>query len=295
MKKTIVPLIFIPLLLLLVSCGAAPQKEETTPPPPQEIRQDEINEVDYSSYFNGLNGSAVFFTPADHRYDIYNASDANDLRSPCSTFKIISSLLALENGVIDEANSVRPWSGEIFWNKDWNRDMDFPSAFKTSCVWYFRQVIDDLDQSLVQEGLRQLDYGNQDISDWSGSLNPNNSNPALIGFWIESSLKISPKQQTEVMSRIFEPGSDYSSETLQQLKAVMVADQNSCTNPIYGKTGSGKQNNQWVDAWFVGFIERNSGNTYFAVHLANTKGAEISSPKARDIALQIAADFYDES
>lgn len=50
---------------------------------------------------------------------------------------------------------------------------------------------------------KKLQYGNCDISDWEGRLNTNNDNRALTGFWLEASLLISPKEQTEVMERIF--------------------------------------------------------------------------------------------
>ena len=109
---------------------------------------------------------------------IYNKELALTQRSPCSTFKIISSLIGLENGIIDPDNSVRPWSGEIFWNEDWNRDINFSDAFRTSCVWYFRQVTDDIGKVKMQNELNKLKYGNCDISDWEGKLNTNNNNRA---------------------------------------------------------------------------------------------------------------------
>lgn len=59
----------------------------------------------------------------------------------------------------------------------------------------------------MQEALNRLSYGNGDISDWEGRLNTNNKNRAMTGFWIESSLLISPREQTEVMERIFGPDS----------------------------------------------------------------------------------------
>ncbi len=34
-------------------------------------------------------------------------------------------MIALENGIIEPDNSIRTWSGEIFWNEDWNKDIDF--------------------------------------------------------------------------------------------------------------------------------------------------------------------------
>ena len=197
--------------------------EEETDDPAEAVKiVPEIVEVDWSDYFNGRNGTAVVFDPTSQKYTIYNHDLAVTRSSPCSTFKIISSLIALESGIIEPENSNRAWSGEIFWNEDWNKDMDFPEAFRTSCVWYYRQVIDDIGEDLMQRELDQLQYGNCDISDWEGRLNTNNSNRALTGFWIESSLMISPKEQVEVMARIFGKDSAYSEETQNELKQVML-------------------------------------------------------------------------
>lgn len=44
----------------------------------------------------------------------------------------------------------------------------------------------------------------------------------LTGFWIESPLMVSPKEQVEVMERIFGENSDYSEETQNELKQVML-------------------------------------------------------------------------
>lgn len=197
-----------------------------------------ITDAAWSHYFGGINGSAVIYDPALKCYQIYNQELALTRRSPCSTFKIISSLIALENGVIDPEKSIRTWSGETFWNEDWNRDIDFDDAFHASCVWYFRQVIDEIGKDRMQENLDRLQYGNCDISDWEGRLNTNNNNPALTGFWIESSLLISPKEQTEVMERIFGDHTDYREETVSRLEQVMLlTEENGVDISIYGKTG----------------------------------------------------------
>lgn len=199
-----------------------PEEEETDNSAETIDVTPEIVEADWSNYFNGLNGTAVVYDATNQQYTIYNRDLAVTESSPCSTFKIISSLIALENGIIEPENSTRTWSGEIFWNEDWNKDIDFPEAFRTSCVWYYRQVIDDIGQDLMQRELDRLQYGNCNISDWEGRLNTNNSNRALTGFWIESSLLISPKEQVEVMERIFGDNSVYSEETQSELKQVML-------------------------------------------------------------------------
>lgn len=113
------------------------------------VMEPEIVCADWSEYFDGLNGSAVVYDAADRRYTMYNADLAETRSSPCSTFKIISSLIALENGIITPEDSTREWSGEVFWNEDWNKDIDFDEAFRTSCVWYYRQVIDDIGKDMM--------------------------------------------------------------------------------------------------------------------------------------------------
>lgn len=252
----------------------------------------EIVETDWSNYFNGLNGTAVVYDTTNQQYTIYNRELAVTKSSPCSTFKIISSLIALENGIIEPENSTRTWSGEIFWNEDWNKDIDFPEAFRTSCVWYYRQVIDDIGKDLMQRELDRLQYGNCDISDWEGRLNTNNSNRALTGFWIESSLLISPKEQVEVMEHIFGENSAYSEETQSELKQVMLVSEVDSTDiSIYGKTGMGKADGIVVDAWFTGFAESTTGKIYFCVRLGRSDGMNVSSPLAKEIAIKIVSDY----
>lgn len=269
--------------------GPAERLTERTEKNLEEKRQPQIIETDWSEYFQGLNGAAVLYDAEENRYYVYNAELAETRRSPCSTFKIISSLLALENGVIDPENSVRKWSGEYFWNGEWNRDIGFEDAFRTSCVWYFRQVVDDIGKDRMQEGLDALQYGNCDISDWKGSLNTNNSNRALTGFWIESSLKISPREQAEVMERIFGEDGYASEETIDRLKQVMLLQEEDGLS-IYGKTGMGKAAGVTVDAWFTGFAETPEGNRYFCVYLGQTDGVEVTSVRAREIAVRILSD-----
>lgn len=252
----------------------------------------EIVGADWSEYFNGLNGTAVIYDASNRQYTIYNDELAVDRRSPCSTFKIISSLTALEYGILDPEDSTREWSGEVFWNEDWNSDIDFSEAFRTSCVWYYRQLIDDIGQDRMQEELEKLQYGNCDISDREGRLNTNNNNRALTGFWIESSLLISPKEQTEVMERIFGENSEYSEEIQNELKQVMlVTEQERTEISFYGKTGMGKADGIVVDAWFTGFAETAEGKLYFCVRLGRTDGMNVSSLVAKEIAIKIVSDY----
>lgn len=283
-----------------VSDGEAEEERETEKRSGKET-EDAVKTVqkDWSGYFDGFQGAAVLYDASKRQFSIYHEKTALTRRSPCSTFKIVSSLAALENGILDPDDSVRKWSGEVFWKEDWNRDIDFQDAFRASCVWYFREVTDEIGKELMQEELDRLSYGNCDITDWEGRLN-NNNNRALTGFWTESSLLISPKEQTEVMERIFGRDSVYSDETRNALKEVMlVKDAGRTDVQIYGKTGMGMAEGSVVDAWFTGFAETASsaedagsaetdqGNVYFCVYLGRDDEREVSSAKAREIAVRL--------
>ena len=271
------------------------QEEDTQNFTESKEKEPKIVDKDWSEYFDELNGAAVVYDVPNKQYAMYNREQVLTRSSPCSTFKIISSLIALENGIIRPKDSTRTWSGEIFWNEDWNKDIDFSEAFHTSCVWYFRQVIDDIGKTMMQKELDNLQYGNCDISDWKGKLNTNNNNRALTGFWIESSLMISPKEQVEVMERIFGEDSVYSEKTQKELKQIMLISKQKKTNiSIYGKTGMGKADGIVVDAWFTGFAEGTEGNMYFCVHLGRTDDMNVSSSLAKEIAIQIVLDYYNQ-
>ena len=104
---------------------------------------------------------------------------------------------------------------------------------------------------------------------------------------------ISPKEQVEVMERIFGDNSGYSEETQNELKQVMLVSEQERTDiSIYGKTGMGKAEGIVVDAWFTGFAEGTEGKIYFCVHLGRTDGMNVSSPRAKEIAIQIVSDYY---
>lgn len=99
-----------------------------------------------------------------------------------------------------------------------------------------------------------------------------------MGFWIESSLMISPKEQTEVMERIFGENTVYTDRTLNELKRVMLVTEQSDTDvAIYGKTGLGTVGGIVADAWFVGFADKPEGRIYYSVYLGRTDGMDVSS------------------
>ncbi|EQJ04180.1 penicillin-binding transpeptidase domain-containing protein [Clostridioides difficile] len=187
-------------------------------------KKEKINMVDYSDCFEGISGGAIFYNTKNKEYNIYNKELIETRRSPCSTFKIVSTLIGLEKGVINSKESVMGYDGTEYPNKNWNKNLSLEEAFKESCVWYYKKLIDKVDAKSVQNILDDLKYGNCDISEWEGDLK--NGKGHLNGFWLESSLQISPKEQVQTMAKIFEGDTNFKKEHINILRDIMKIDVN---------------------------------------------------------------------
>jgi bla regulator protein BlaR1 len=253
----------------------------------------DIEDVDYNDCFDKIKGCAVFFNRDTKVYYMYNKELCEKRSSPNSTFKIISTLIGLENGVINSVDSTMGYDGTIYSNEKWNGDLNLKDAFKESCVWYYRKVIDLIGQGEVQKWLDKLDYGNCDISQWDG--NGTNPLPTLNGFWLDSSLEISPKEQVDIIAKIFEGKTDFSEKNINILKEVMLTQKDGNLS-VYGKTGTGKSadTGNIANGWFVGMFDNKDGRYYFAVRLTDEKGKDVWGPKAKEKALNIINKFYAE-
>lgn len=240
----------------------------------------DIITADYSDDFQHIKGCAVIYDTSLNTYYIYNEDECRTRVSPNSTFKVISTLMGLHNQVITSEESMMGYNGVSYKNKSWNSDLGLKEAFQSSCVWYFRKVIDEVGQETVSKELIALDYGNLDITNWNG--NNTNSYPELNGFWLSSSLEISPIEQIEVLRNIMEGKTIYTESEVELLKDIMLIETNGPVN-IYGKTGTGVDGN----GWFIGFAQHDNTIQYFAVYLDDKTSNDVNGAKAKEIALRI--------
>ena len=176
--------------------------------------------VDYAEAFQSIQGCAVILNSENNTYTFYNEDKCRTRVSPNSTFKVISALIGIHNQVVTSEDSKMGYDGMNYPVDAWNADLRLEDAFRSSCIWYFRKVIEEVGQETIQEELNKLDYGNCDISEWSGS--GVNSFPELNGFWIESSLLISPIEQVEVLHKIMEGEIIYTESEIEILKSIML-------------------------------------------------------------------------
>lgn len=279
--------------LMLLGCSSREEKVElietnqleqskTDDKTEEKVRESNEEEtLDLSANFNGITGCAVLYSPSENKYSLYNKDMAEQEVSPYSTFKIISTLIGLHNDIIKDETSTMNYDGTQYPNSEWNENLTLQKAFQTSCIWYFHQIINSAGEQEVKKELSELKYGNCDVSAWEGS----NINPykELNGFWLGSSLKISPYEQVGVLSKIFEGKSFYDSQNVEILKKIMLIEDGQ-EKKVYGKTGSGTNG----EAWFIGFTEKGQQREYFAIYLEDSLQKErVSSSLAKEIALKI--------
>jgi beta-lactamase class D len=243
---------------------------------------EKISYVDLNKYFIGYEGCFVLFDSDKSEYTIYNQPKSQKQVSPCSTFKIVNSLIGLETKVIVDQNSTFKWDEtKKYPIESWNKDQTLKSAVSNSVVWYFANLASQVGEDKIQDYLDKFNYGNKDISG------------GLTRFWLQSTLKISPKEQVDMLRKFYDYHLPASKGNIDIVKSVItLADENGFK--LSGKTGSGgsSSNDNYINGWFVGYIEKNRNIYFFAANIEANDTTEKSAggAEAKEITLKILKD-----
>lgn len=182
----------------------------------------------------------------------YNDERVETRVSPCSTFKIPNTLIALEEGIFKSIDETVKWNKDKHiidpdmseeYRRKWSRDMNLKDAFATSCVWFYQEIAKHVHPSLMKRYLKEFKYGNLD-----------NSGP-INHFWISSSLKISAREQVEFLKKLYHRKFDLKESTYDQAEKVFKTE-DTPTYTLYAKTGSGINPDKTATGWYVGYVVR---------------------------------------
>jgi len=97
-------------------------------------------ERDFSAEFGPYLGAFALYDDAHQHWLRYHPEVCRIRTTPCSTFKVLNSLIALETGVASGPDFSVPWDGAHYPIEAWNHDQTLRSAFSVSCVWYFQAL-----------------------------------------------------------------------------------------------------------------------------------------------------------
>lgn len=241
-----------------------------------DVSSKNITFVDLSTYFDDTEGSFVLYDLQKDDWNIYNIEQATTRVSPNSTYKIYDALFALEENIITPENSFLTCTRKDYPFEAWNQDQTLSSAMASSVTWYFQTLDAQLGKDKLQSYIQQIGYGNENI------------NGALSSYWMESSLKISPIEQIELLLSFYHNHFGFTPENIQAVKESirLFSNQNGV---IYGKTGTGRINNENVNGWFVGFIESTNHTYFFATNIQDQANA--TGSRASEITFSILSDM----
>ena len=197
-------------------------------------------------------------------FSVLNAVDIDARHTPWSTFKIPNLVIALETGVARNLDHRRRWDwlrrpAADHWPRDWRQDQSLATAFKRSVVWYFQDIAMEVGTKRYRADLVKFGYGNARV--------PKRGDD----FWLKGSLKISPREQTEFLKRLFDGSLDISVATKEALREVSLV-KVFADHALHGKTGAGPLMSDRFDGpfegWFVGWVEQDDmPKATFALHV----------------------------
>lgn len=218
-------------------------------------------------------------TISSSTFNTYNDERAETRFSPCSTFKIPNTLIALEEGILKSIDETVKWDKEKHildpdmseeLRGKWARDMNLKNAFATSCVWFYQEIAKQVPPSLMKRYLKEFKYGNLD-----------NSGP-INHFWISSSLKISAKEQVEFLKKLYHRDFDLKESTYDQAEQVFKTEETP-NYTLYSKTGSGINPDKTATGWYVGYVVRKDSDKNTDKVNEKKKGAEKSKKTTKTV------------
>ena len=236
------------------------------------IPSDKVSTIDLSAWFSGYEGCFVLYDLNGDTWNVYDIEQATLRTAPNSTYKIYDALFGLEEGVIAPDDSFMAWNETDYPFEAWNADQNLYSAMQSSVNWYFQEIDRQLGTSALRSYIKEIGYGNEII------------NSDLSSYWIQGALKISPVEQVELLTNLYNNDFGFSPENVNAVKdsICLFSSEN---ESFYGKTGTRRVDGQDVNGWFVGLLET-TGNTYFFA--TNIQAAEnATGSKASEISLSI--------
>lgn len=191
----------------------------------------------------------------------------DDPRIPASTFKVCSSLVALQTGVIEGPDSVIPWDGVERSRPEINKDLTFRNALQVSAVPHYQQLVRKIGPQRMQHWVDAVAYGNQDLSGGDGQ------------FWLVGGLRITPREQLLFLEKLVRESLAFDRRHQSTVKDMMLIEAGEDYR-LFGKTGWATLEGDSHFGWWVGWVETEGGVFVFVSSL-QAKGSADGFGNAR--------------
>jgi beta-lactamase class D len=201
----------------------------------------------------GVTGTVVISSLDGQHTFIYNDSRARQSLAIASTFKIMNTLISLEEKAISGKDDILEWDGHVYDIADWNHDQTLESAFKVSCVWCYQELARRVGKKKYRYYLGESAYGKL-------------REPfELTTFWLDGSLEISAVEQVAFLKKVYLQYLPFSPSSYETVKEIMIVEQ-TATHTIRAKTGWASRAKPQV-GWYIGYVETPTNVWFFATNI----------------------------
>ena len=206
----------------------------------------------------GVTGACVVFNQRMNSYYYSDTIKIQTLQTPNNSFHLYAGLIGLESGVIK--NYETPSGDDTLTNDN------LIKALKSDNPVFFSVNARRLKQEKIQNWLNLLNYGNRDISG------------GTTVFWNNNSLKISTKQQFDLLKKLYYYNLPFSFENIRLVKSTFRLTKLVNKN-VYTFKVTGLQNSK-QHAWYIGYVEFLNNTYLFVQSLENSKKLKASTFEA---------------
>lgn len=217
----------------------------------------------------GVEGTILIESTKTGQRFVHNNARSKQAFTAASTFKVLNTLIALEEGVIAGADSAIQWNGTLYDIADWNHDQTLATAFKISCVWCYQELARMVGAAKYPTYIRDSHYGElREPFD-------------VTQFWLDGSLTISAEQQVVFLKQLATGHLPFRASSYATMKSIMLSEETPHYR-LYAKTGWATRNEPAI-GWYVGYVEVADDQWLFALNI-DTHGAT-DLPQRKQITL----------
>lgn len=218
-------------------------------------KNNQSEEMNLKKYFSDYNtqGSITIYDYKNKKWIYSDTEDSKKRTLPASTFKIPSSLISIEGGAVKDEFEVLKWDGIKRTYDAHNADTDLKDAYKNSTVWFYQEMARRIGKEKFEKYLKEFNYGNQNLSGKDDY------------FWLDNTLTISPVEQINFLTGLYEEKYSLSKRTYTIVKEIMINEKND-SYVLRAKTGYSDVNTLDI-GWFVGYVETKDNVYFFATRL----------------------------
>ncbi len=216
---------------------------------------------DFSKRFAevGTQGVFVVLRLRDNRLIVSDEGRARLGYVPASTYKVPHALIALETGVVADADKeLIRWDGQVRSIEAWNKDHTLRSAMAVSAVPVFQQIARRIGTERMKKYLDAFQYGNREVG------------PEIDRFWLDGPLKTSALDQIEFFDRLRRGDLPLTGRTLELGRDIIPSEAVSGGALRY-KTGAvgidGTAGEKAALGWIAGYVDRGEDSSIFALNL----------------------------